>query len=66
MAMNYGEIDDPIYGPQTQKSMGDIPVFIYHVADDAALLRTLSASTSVRAILVQNHSLNRYQVNSCP
>ena len=66
MAMNYGEIDDPIYGPRTQKSMGDIPVFIYHVADDAALLSTLSASASVRAILVQNHSLNRYQVNSCP
>ena len=66
MAMNYGEIDDPIYGPLTQKSMGDIPVFIYHVADDAALLSTLSASASVRAILVQNHSLNRYQVNSCP
>jgi len=66
MAMNYGEIDDPIYGPRTQKSLGDIPVFIYHVADDAELLSTLSASTSVRVLLVQNHSLNRYQVNSCP
>ncbi len=66
MAMNYGEIDDPIYGPQTQKSMGDIPVFIYHVVDDAELLSALSASASVRVILVENHSLNRYQLNSCP
>ena len=66
MAMNYGSIDDPIYGPHTQRSMGDIPVFIYHVADDAELLSTLSASTSVRVILVQNHSLDRYNTNACP
>lgn len=65
MAMNNGSIDDPIYGPHTQNSMGNIPVFIYHAEDDIKLLASLSASRSVRVVIMDNHSLNRYQFNDC-
>mgnify|MGYP003645639313 CR=1 FL=1 len=65
MAMNYGEIDDPIYGPTTRRQLGSIPVFIYHVDDHAETLQALSNMPTVRVILVENHSLDRYSVNAC-
>lgn len=65
MAMNYGEIDDPIYGPRTRRQLGNIPVFIYHVDDHAETLQALSNMPAVRVILVENHSLDRYGVNAC-
>ena len=65
MAMNYGTIKQPIYGPRTRRLLGDIPVFVYHVASDFDFLQELSSLSSVRAILVENHSHNRYKVNVC-
>jgi len=65
MAMNYGEVNNPIYGSNTQKLMSNIPVFIYHVADKPALLAGLLRLASVRVVLMQNHSLNRYGVDAC-
>jgi hypothetical protein len=65
MAMNYGEINNPIYGSNTQQLMSNIPVFIYHVADDSELLADLLGLASVRVVLMQNHSLNRYGVGAC-
>lgn len=65
MAMNYGEVDNPIYGKNTRLLLGDIPVFVYHVADDSAVLGDLVATPAVKVILVQNHSLDRYGLNAC-
>jgi len=66
MGMNYGEVGDPIYGRRTRASLGRVPVFIYHVADDAQVLDELSHMGAVRVILVQNQSLNRYDLSGCP
>jgi hypothetical protein len=66
MAMNYGPMDDPKYGPRTQELLGDIPLFIYHIEDDRAALERLLGSRGVRVILVRDHSLDRYQLSACP
>ncbi|MFT5218987.1 MAG: hypothetical protein ACI9LO_001456 [Planctomycetota bacterium] len=65
MGMNYGRIDDPIYGERAGQLLAGIPVFVYHVDDDAETLENLSKMDSVRVILVENHSLNRYRLNGC-
>ena len=66
MAMNYGPMDDPKYGPRTQELLGDIPLFIYHIEDDRAELERLLRIRGVRVILVRDHSLDRYRLNACP
>jgi len=66
MAMNYGAMDNPRYGPRTQELLGDIPLFIYHIEDDAEALDKLVNNDAVRVILVRDHSLDRYQLNACP
>ncbi|MFT5050525.1 MAG: hypothetical protein ACI8QZ_001927 [Chlamydiales bacterium] len=66
MGMNYGMLDDPIYGARTRQSLGTIPVFIYHVDDDASVLDELTHLEAVRVILVKNHSVNRYDLSGCP
>ncbi len=60
MAMDYGEIDEPTYGPRTRRALGQIPVFIYHVDDDAETLQALADTPAVRSILVNDQSLDRY------
>lgn len=65
-AMNYGEPDDPIYGERTRRSLGNVPVFLYHVEDDRELLEDLTSLDAVRVILVVDQSVARYDVNACP
>lgn len=65
MAMNYGPIEDPRYGPRTRNILGNIPLFIYHIEDDSAALNQLLLNPSVRVILVRDHSVNRYRLNAC-
>ncbi len=66
MAMNYGPMDNPKYGPRTQALLGDIPLFIYHIEDDRNELERLLRIRGVRVILVRDHSLDRYRLNACP
>ena len=66
MGINYGRIDDPIYGDRARQLLAGIPVFVYHVDDDAETLENLAKTNTVRVILVENHSLNRYRLNACP
>ena len=66
MGMNYGALEDPIYGERTKAALGNIPMFIYHVEPDPAILQSLATSGSVRVILVENQSLNRYRLSGCP
>jgi glycerophosphoryl diester phosphodiesterase len=66
MGMAYGSVEEPIYGPDTQKGLGNIPVFLYHVPNDDELLDRLVASKEVRAILVgRDRSAGRFEKNLC-
>lgn len=66
IALAYGSIEDPIYGEETEKSLGTIPSFLFHVPDDKALLHTLVSKSAVRVLLVgRDMSINRFDINSC-
>jgi len=66
VALAYGTIEDPIYGEETEKSIGMIPTFIFHVPDDTVLLHKLVTKSSVRALLVgRDVSINRFDINNC-
>ncbi len=66
VALAYGSIDDPIYGEKTEKSLGAIPSFLFHVPDDKELLHTLVSKSAVRVLLVgRDISLNRFHINNC-
>lgn len=66
VALAYGAIEDPIYGEETEKSLGAIPLFLFHVPDDKALLHTLVAKRDVRVLLVgRDVSINRFDINNC-
>jgi len=66
MAMNYGAIGDPKYGPRTQELLAGIPVFIYHIDDDIEALQKLVRMRAVRVILVGDHNIDHYDLNACP
>lgn len=51
IALNYGEIDDPIYGPKTEKLLKDIPIFVFHTPIDEDFLRSLIEKKDVKMIL---------------
>jgi hypothetical protein len=66
MGMEYGDIDNPVFGPNTRRRLGDIPVFLYHVPVDEALLDELLSIKSVRAFIVgNNQSVNFHYKNAC-
>lgn len=66
MSMNYDQDGDVIYGPKTAARLRSIPLFIYHVPDNTALLRELSAVPNVRVLLVHDHQADRFSINACP
>lgn len=67
MGMAYGSVDEPIYGADTQKSLGNIPLFLYHVPNDDELLDKLIAMKSVRVTLVgRDISVGRFDKDVCP
>lgn len=65
MGMNYGDIGNPIYGERTRQLLFNTPVFIYHVQDHLKTFQALLDLETVRVILPLNHSLIRYNLNSC-
>jgi hypothetical protein len=65
MNYNFGHTQNPVYGPMTQRLLGNIPVFIYHIQDDAEVLQKLANMKAVRVMLVLHHNLNRYNLNAC-
>jgi hypothetical protein len=60
MGMNSGEGDALIYGPETQRALRNVPMFIYHTPDEDARLEHLLGAGDVRVILIVDHSLDRY------
>ena len=66
MGMAHGSVDEPIYGPDTQQSLGNIPLFLYHVPNDDGLLDRLIANKAVRVTLVgRDISVGRFEKNAC-
>jgi len=66
LALAYGSVNDPIYGAKTEKSLGNIPLFLFHVPDDQKLLHQLVHNKRVKVLLVgRDKSLNRFHINSC-
>ncbi len=66
LAFASGSVDDPVYGPKMKKSLGDIPLFLFHVPDDPKLLQQLVHNKRVKVLLVgRDKSLNRFRLNSC-
>lgn len=66
IALAYGAVENPIYGKATRKRLGPVPIFLFHVPDDAALLRSLMGEANVRALLVgRDVSIDRFAVNAC-
>ena len=66
MGIEYGELDDPVYGPENRKRLKDVPVFLYHVPVDEALIDELLALKNVRAMIIgNNQSVNFHHKNSC-
>ncbi len=66
MGMEYGELDNPVFGPNTQRRLGNIPVFLYHVPVDESLVDKLLNIKSVRAFIVgNNQSVDFHHKTAC-
>lgn len=66
MGMAHGSVAEPVYGPDTQSSLGNVPVFLYHVPNDEALVDTLLAKKAVRVALVgRDASVNHFEKSGC-
>ena len=66
IGMHYGHLDAPVYAEKTHKLLGDIPVFLYHVPDNTALLKRLIKNPQVRVLLVGRDIVtHRYDMNNC-
>lgn len=65
-AMSYGLQEDPQFGDKAQKILIGLPVFLFHVPDNEALIKNLMEKEEVRAILAgRDLSLNRANLNVC-
>lgn len=65
MALDYETDDGVVYGPRTRKLLGNIPLFVYHIPDDVALLRELAGLPQVRVLLDHDHGANHYRLTAC-
>jgi hypothetical protein len=65
MGMNYGSAEAPIYGPVARRLLGDIPVFLYHVPTDRALLASLARIPQVRVLMAGDHSADVFDIDAC-
>jgi len=66
IAMSYGLLDDPAYGPDTQETLKGVPVFLFHVPDDKKLINSLKDKADVRVMLIgRDISLDRASMNDC-
>ena len=55
MSMHYGREEGPIYAGETVKQLGNIPLFIYHIPVDEALIDKLLDNSRVRVSLIGNN-----------
>mgnify|MGYP001047071004 FL=1 len=66
MGMEYGELNDPVYGDKTRRQLGNIPVFLYHLPADETLVDSLLPVPQVRAFIVGNNlSIDLHHKDNC-
>ena len=66
LAMNSGSQNSLIYGPQTEKLLAGIPVFLFHIPNDEKLINYFLSKKDVRVLLIDGHKkVNRADMNSC-
>jgi len=65
MAMNSGDVADPIFDQEAQSILSEVPLFLYHVPNNLALLQSYSDMKNVRVLLNTDHSADRFHLNSC-
>ncbi len=66
MGMEYGELGDPVYGPKTRERLGSLPVFLYHVPVDDALVDELLPLPAARAMIIgNNQSVDFHHRDAC-
>lgn len=65
MALDYQTDDGVVYGPRTRKLLGNIPLFVYHIPDEVALLRELTVLPQIRVLLDHDHGANHYRLTAC-
>lgn len=66
LALESGDIDDPVHGPRSRRILRNVPLFVYHVPDDPGLMRQLALQDNVRVILPRDHTLDRFSYVPVP
>jgi glycerophosphoryl diester phosphodiesterase len=67
LAMPFGkDINNPVYGELAATRLKGIPMFVFHVLVDDALIKKLVDQEDVRVLLVgKDLSINRYAIDAC-
>jgi len=54
LAFAYGEPGDQVYGENAEKSLGNIPIFLFHLPHNEELLQNLVYKENVKVILMES------------
>ncbi|KAA3647389.1 MAG: hypothetical protein DWP95_03170 [Proteobacteria bacterium] len=65
MGIEYDDINRPVFGPDTFKATTNVPLFIYHVPNDRALLKKLSTHNNIKVILDIDDAAAVFDINAC-
>ena len=65
MGIKSGDSELPIYGDRSRELLKYVPTFVYHVPDDNKILAELIQSNSVKVIIMQDHSINKFKLSNC-
>jgi len=67
LAMGYGTLARPMFGPSTRESLRHVPMFVFHVPPDRTLVKELLAHPQVRVLLVgRDISVDLLDLEGCP
>ncbi len=66
IAMPYGKNGKIFYGSSAKELLKGIPLFMFHVTDDTALVKELVHNEDIRMLLVgKDQSINRFDIDNC-
>lgn len=65
MGIEYDDIQQPVFGPDTINATRNVPLFVYHVPNDRALITKLSNHNNIKVILDIDDSALVYDINAC-
>ncbi|WP_100642644.1 hypothetical protein [Alteromonas facilis] len=65
MGTNYGELDDPVYNAISEQVLRHVPMFIYHVPNDKALITRLARMENVQVVLNTEETANAFVLPGC-